>query len=71
MKNIVEAAAQRDIRDACAYETYMLPKTYYKTNYCVACACHRRVVRVRSKKKPHNNRKDRINPRMRFSMMSK
>jgi len=62
VKNIVESAAQRDIRDACAYETYVLPKTYYKHHYCVSCACHRRVVRVRSKKKPTNNRKDRTPP---------
>jgi small subunit ribosomal protein S26e len=71
VKNIVEAAAQRDIRDACAFESYMLPKTYYKTQYCVSCACHRRVVKVRSKKKIHNNRKDRAHPRLRFSMMTK
>merc|ERR1719331_2750915 len=67
VKNIVESAAQRDIRDACAYETYILPKTYYKMKYCVSCACHRRIVRVRSKKKPFNNRKTRTPPQ-RFRM---
>ena len=40
----------------------MLPKTYYKSHYCVSCACHRRIVRVRSKIKPHNNRRDRTPP---------
>jgi small subunit ribosomal protein S26e len=62
VKNIVESAAQRDIRDASAYETYTLPKTYLKVCYCMSCACHRRIVKVRSKIKPNNNRKDRAAP---------
>ena len=38
----------RDLKEAAAYESYALPKTYSKVSYCVSCAVHRRVVRGRS-----------------------
>lgn len=50
VRNIIETAAYRDILDASAYaeNAYTPPKVYMKTNYCVACAIHARIVRVRS-----------------------
>ena len=49
VRNMVDASSQRDIREASVYQTFMLPKLHMKMLYCVSCAIHGRVVRVRNK----------------------
>jgi small subunit ribosomal protein S26e len=49
VKNIVEASAKKDISDAEVFEGLLMPKIFNKVYYCVACAIHNRIVRVRSR----------------------
>jgi small subunit ribosomal protein S26e len=52
IKNMVDASSKRDIEEASVYtdkdEPYSMPKLFVKNTYCVACAIHARIVRVRS-----------------------
>merc|ERR1712031_54196 len=54
VRNIVEASAMRDIREASVYESYVLPKVYYKQYYSIEAVIHHRIVRVRSREARRN-----------------
>jgi len=49
VRNMVDSSSMRDIREASAYDQYVVPKMYLKMQYCVGCAVHRRVVRGRAR----------------------
>ncbi|KAH0576721.1 Ribosomal protein S26 [Spironucleus salmonicida] len=48
IKHIVEANIQQDVSSAIVIKDFELPKIYFKTQYCISCAIHNRLVRVRS-----------------------
>ena len=70
IRKMVDASSKRDIEEATAYpgktqaysdRVFALPKLYMKLYYCVSCAIHLRIVRVRSSE----NRKLRTTSKLR------
>ena len=49
-RNMVDASSKRDIQENYAYaqSEFTMPKIFVKLSYCVSCAIHARIVRVRS-----------------------
>ncbi len=49
-RNMVDVSSKRDIQENYAFnqQDFQMPKIFVKLNYCVSCAIHARVVRVRS-----------------------
>ncbi|EOB11918.1 40S ribosomal protein S26-3 [Nosema bombycis CQ1] len=45
---LIEQASYDDLKAATIYETFEVPRISYKNPYCVSCACHAKIVRVRS-----------------------
>jgi len=47
---MVDGSSKRDLKENSAYpeKDFVIPKIYVKLQYCVSCAIHARIVRVRS-----------------------
>ena len=60
MRKLVDESSKKDIMDNYAYdatEGFHLPKIYLKQEYCVSCAIHARIVRVRSQTRGDRDRR--------------
>lgn len=48
IKDIVDTSSKKDIEEQRAFDPYLVPKLYIKMQYCISCAIHSRIVKVRS-----------------------
>ena len=64
IRDIVDASSKRDIIQAKAFDAFEVPKLYSKNQYCVSCAIHNRIVKVRSVE----DRKNRAPPQRSFGV---
>ena len=55
VRDLIDASSKDDIAAVSAYkkdgQQVYIPKLYHKLTYCVSCAIHARIVRVRSRVK--------------------
>ena len=49
VRDMIDGSSKEDINSVEIYKDYIIPKTYNKMVYCVSCAIHARIVRVRSR----------------------
>ena len=49
LRRTLELIRAGDISDASVFPEYTVPKMYLKLQYCVSCAIHGKIVRVRSR----------------------
>jgi len=48
IRDIVDQSSKKDLEENRAFEYYVIPKLYLKMQYCISCAIHSRIVKVRS-----------------------
>jgi small subunit ribosomal protein S26e len=48
IRDIVDQSSKKDLEENRAFEYYVIPKLYIKMQYCISCAIHSRIVKVRS-----------------------
>ena len=57
-RKLVDESSRKDIEDNSAFtDNFHLPKIYLKQCYCVSCAIHARIVRVRSQTRGDRDRR--------------
>ena len=49
VRDIIDSGSKDDISNVQHYPEYAFPKSFNKLTYCVSCACHARIVKVRSR----------------------
>ena len=49
VRDIIDASSKEDIKAVMHYSELVTPKVFNKLTYCVSCACHARIVKVRSR----------------------
>jgi len=59
VRNLVDASGAKDLSTASVYDSYTIPKMYYKAYYSVSAAIHQHIVRPRNR----DERKNREPPR--------